>query len=326
MSEVFVTGGNGFVGSAVVRRLTEEGYGCRCLLRSASDTSRIQRLNWSRVDGDVREPASIDRGIAGCEAVVHLAGISDWKQINSPLMNEVTEDGTRNMLQSAREAGVKTFVFVSTTLAVNGSEKPEVFDESSAWTLPDRKLAYSRCKRAAERVCLEAAEENDMRVVIVNPAEVYGPGDTALVTAANLIDFAKSRPVLVCSGGTGVCHVDDVAQGIVRAMERGRSGQRYILSGDNLTVRELAATTLELLGLKKRIVTLPNVVIRTLATCSLRFGVPLPFEPRVIPYATRYWFVDNAKARRELDLSFRSAAETLASTLGWLKETGRLAC
>lgn len=325
MSEAFVTGGNGFIGSAVVRRLAEQGYNCRCLLRPASDTSRIQRLDWRRIDGDVRDRASLERGIAGCQAVVHLAGISDWKQINSPLMKEVTEGGTRNMLQSAREAGVKSFVYVSTTLAINGSEQPEVFDESSPWTLTDASLAYSHCKRAAEQICQEVAKQGDMRVVIVNPAEVYGPGDTAGVTSANLIDFAKSQPVLVCPGGTGVCHVDDVAEGIVRALERGRSGQRYILAGDNLTVHELAATTLKLLKLRKRILTVPKAVIRTLASCGLRLGLPLPFEPRVIPYATRYWFVDNSKARRELNVGFRSAAETLAATLGWLKEVGRLA-
>src|SRR5205085_8189286 len=104
---------------------------------------------------------------------------------------------------------------------------------------------YSVMKRRAEALCAEFAQRG-LHVVIVNPAEVYGPRDTSLITACNLVDFAKSSPVLVCHGGTGVVHVDDVAAGIVAALQVGRSGARYILTGDNLTIRALAELTLEL--------------------------------------------------------------------------------
>src|SRR5262249_59107365 len=128
----------------------------------------------------------------------------------------------------------------------------------------DRQLSYSRHKRAAEAMCLEATKDGGPDVIIVNPAEVYGPNDTALITACNLIDFAKSKPVLVCSGGTSVVHVDDVALAIVRALEKGKAGERYILGGENLTVRQLAELCLELLGQKKKIVQIPNSVIKGL--------------------------------------------------------------
>jgi dihydroflavonol-4-reductase len=173
-------------------------------------------------------------------------------------------------------------------------------------------------------MCLDAMRKDGVPVVIVNPGEVYGPNDTALITACNLIDFAKSKPVLVCNGGTSVVYIDDVALAIVRAMEKGKPGERYILGGENLTVRQLAELSLELLGQKKSIVQVPNGVIKALAAVGTALHIPLPFNPHVIPYATRFWFMDSSKAQRELGVSFRPARATLEPTLKWLKDSGRI--
>jgi dihydroflavonol-4-reductase len=255
--------------------------------------------------------------------VIHLACPSSWTEINSPLMEELVVGGTRNLLLAAEEEGRPRVVFVSSIAAVNGSDQPRVFEESAPYTLTDPSLTYSLYKRRAETLCREAADRS-LPVVIVNPSEVYGPNDTGFVTAGNLVDFCKSDPVLVCRGGTGVVHVEDVARGVVRALDRGRAGQRYILSGDNLTVSQLAALTLELLGLRKRILPVPNRLIRSLARWGPCLRIPLPFNPNVIPYATRYWFVSSARAQEELGLAFRSARETLRPTLEWLKANGRI--
>ncbi len=238
-------------------------------------------------------------------------------------MEEVVVAGTRNLLAAAEALGRPRVVFVSSILAVNGSERPCVFDETATWTLRDRSLSYSRCKRAAEALCHEAAGRG-LPVVIVNPSEVYGPNDTGLVTAGNLVDFWKSNPVLVCHGGTGIVHVEDVAEGVVRALERGRPGERYILSGDNLTVKELAQLTLNLLDQRKRIWLAPSWLLRPVARLGSWLRIPLPFNPNVIPYATRYWFVSSKKAQTELGVTFRPARETLSSVLQWLQLSGRI--
>jgi len=184
--------------------------------------------------------------------------------------------------------------------------------------------------------------------VIVNPAEVYGPHDEKLVTAGNLVDFAHSDPVVVPTGGTSVVHIDDVAIGIVRAFEHGRVGERYILGGDNLSFKALATLTMEILDAMKildceegesqrvhqgrnvashaeqsqkrpkRILLLPNMLLLMLAKVGSALRIPLPFEPAVIPYAVRFWWMDNSKAQTELGVSFRSARETLTPTLQWL--------
>lgn len=322
--KVLVTGGSGFIGSVVVQTLLREGAQVRCLLRPTSKLERLRNLEFERAVGDVRDLASLQRALDGCEGVVHLAGLSSWDLIDSPAMKEVTELGTRNLLQAARDAGVAKFVFVSSATAINASDEPKAFDETAPFELKNSGLNYAIHKHAAEQVCLGFCAEG-LPVVIVNPTEVYGPQDTELITAGNLVDFAKSSPVLVCSGGTSVAYVDDVALGTVRALERGRPGQRYILGGENLKIKDLAAVTLELLGQKKRIMVMPNTVLRGVAKGALGLGIPVPFNPRVIPYATRYWFVDSSKATRELGVSFRPARAALAPTLAWLKETGRIA-
>jgi dihydroflavonol-4-reductase len=322
--KVLVTGGSGFIGSVVVKTLIKEGAQVRCLLRPTSKLDRLAGLEYERAEGDIRDRGSLERALAGCDGVIHLAGLSSWDLIDSPAMKEVTIEGARNLLQAARGAGIKKFVYVSSATAINASDSPVVYDESSPFELASSGLNYAIHKHAAEEMCLVFNAEG-LPVVIVNPTEVYGPNDTELITAGNLVDFAKSSPVMVCSGGTSVAFVDDVALGTVQALERGRAGERYILGGENVKIKDLAALTLELLGQKKRIMTLPNGVIRGVAKGALGLGIPVPFNPRVIPYATRYWFVDSAKATRELGVTFRPARECLAPTLAWLKETGRIA-
>ncbi len=321
--KVLVTGGNGFIGSVVVRTLVGAGVQVRCLLRPTSQTDRIAGLAYERAEGDMRDAASLRKALDGCDGAIHLAGLSSWDLIDSPEMKLVTEGGTRNLLEAAREVKLKKLVYVSSASAVNASDEPKVFDESAKFELDGSGLNYAIHKHAAEKICL-AFNAEGVPVVIVNPTEVYGPNDTTLVTAGNLIDFAKSSPAMVCPGGGSIGHVDDVALGTVRALERGRPGERYILGGDNVTWRELATLTIELLGQRKKVMALPTSVIRGLAKGALALHIPLPFNPRVIPYATRYWMMDNAKATKELGVAFRGARDTLAPTLAWLKESGRI--
>lgn len=320
---VFVTGAGGFIGGVVVRQLLAQGHDARCLLLPGTGAERIADLDWQAVEGDVRDRRVLRDAMAGCNAVVHLAGLSNWRDIDSPLMDAVVVDGTRNLLEAAKAHGGLRTVFISSAIAIGGTQRPEVRDEQSACRMTRGRYRYMRAKRKAEDLCRTAAGDG-VPVVIVNPGEVYGPNDVEHVTAGNLVDFANGSPVLVCDGGTAIVHVDDVASGIIAALERGRSGERYVLAGENLSVRQLAMLTLELLGQRKRVVQVPNPIVAGLAWIGRTLHVPLPFDPYVIPYATKYWFFSNAKARRELGATFRSARETLASTLRWLRETGAI--
>ena len=320
---VFVTGGNGFIGSVVVRKLVERGDKVRCLLRETSKTDRIDGLDFERAIGDVRDSASIRKGMEGCDGVIHLASLSSWNDIHSPMMDAVVIGGTANVLDAATALGKIRTVFVSSSIAVSASREPKLHDETSKHSLKLDEYVYAKAKVEAEKLC-RRAKDAGLPVVIVNPCEVYGPNDTAFITASNLVDFAKSNPVLVCDGGTSVVYVDDVAAGIIAALDKGTPGERYILGGDNLTVRQLAELTVDILGQRKRVVGLPNRLVSMVAKVGGALHVPLPFNPAVIPYATLYWFMDNEKAKRDLGVKFRSARETLEPTLAWLREAGHV--
>jgi dihydroflavonol-4-reductase len=321
--KVFVTGGNGFIGSVVVRELAAAGHRVVCLLRPTSDTHRIDGLPFDRAEGDVRDAASLRGAMHGCDATIHLAAPGGWHADEPSGLDDVIVNGARNVLNAASALGSHRVVLISSTAAINASTKPIVFDETAEFDVRDPGLHYAHAKHRAELVARDAFSSG-VNVVIVNPAEVYGPGGEPSGTAENLVDFAKSIPVLVCDGGTGVVHVEDVARGIVAALDRGRAGERYILGGENLTVRELAEVTLELTGRHVPIIPVPNGISRAVAGAAIRLHMPVPFNPHVVPYATLYWFVDSTKAKRELGVTFRSGRETISSTIDWLRTRGIL--
>jgi dihydroflavonol-4-reductase len=320
--KILLTGGHGFIGSNVVKQLLESGHEVRCLVRKSSDTSRLDGLVWEPFVGDVRAADLMTAAAQGCDAIIHLASPSSWNDIDSPYMKQIVEDGTRNVLEAAKAHGGLPVVYCSSVIAVNGTITPEVQNEDSPFTLNDPSLVYAMSKNAAEKICEEYA--GVVPVMTVCPAEVYGPFDTGMVTAGNLIDFAKSNPVLVTRGGTSVAHVEDVARGVVAALERGKPGARYILGGENLSVEELAQLVLDIVGKKSKVLALPTPFIELFTKVAVKIRMPLPYNPLVVPYATKYWFVDNNRAKSELGVEFRSARETLEPTIAWLKEAGHI--
>ncbi len=319
---IFVTGGNGFIGSRVVRLLHAEGHQVRCLLRPQSRTHRIDGVPYEKHLGDVLDPASLRSGMAGCDGVIHLASLSSWDQIRSPKMREVVVGGTTHVLEAARDSGKPRVVFVSSATAINGSVKPTVFDETAPFELDGNKLLYAGAKHDAEALCRRFSD-GGLPVVTVNPVEVYGPEDDDLITASYIRDTLKDWPAMAVAGGTSVVHVEDVARGILSALVKGRSGERYILGGENLTVRRIIDLTLEVAGLKKWVLQLPNWLIKAVVKALAFLRLPTPVLPDLLDYATLYWWMDSAKAQRELDYRFRSAREAVGDVVRWLKASGR---
>ena len=317
---VLVTGGAGLIGSRVVHRLCGAGYEVACLLRPGARTDRIAELRWERLEGDILDPAAVRRALADCEAVIHLACPSAWRDIESDGIGDIIVSGLQNVLDGAAENA--RVVFVSSLAALGPASRSERLSEEPLQ--PARKrpgMAYAYAKMCAEQICREASADG-RDIVVVNPGETYGPGDDQLVTAGNLIGFLQPPVTVVCRGGTCIAYVDDVAEGIVAALERGRSGERYILGGENLEHTELARLVLDLAGRRQPVLAVPNVLLRWAVRVAAALGIPLPFERNVVPYATHYWFADNSKARHELEVEFRPAWETLQPTVAWLKQAG----
>lgn len=319
MKKILVTGGNGFIGSRLVKHLIDKGYSVRCLLRKTSKTDRLAGLTYETHYGDVTDLSSLVEGMKGCDGVMHLASLSNWDDIHSPRMEGVVVGGSKNVLEAAKQSGNMRVVYVSSSTAIDGTESPTVLNENSDFTLNKKTYSYAYAKKRVEAMCIEAAKAG-LPVVIVNPAEVYGPNDTDQITSGNLIDFVKSSPCMVCKGGTAIVHVDDVALGIIAAFEKGRPGERYFLGGENMDFEQIAGLTLKLAGKTQKIMILPNGLISFLAKLGGTLKIPMPFNPAVIPYAVKYWYVSNKKAKEELGVSFRSPEEILGPTVEWLKK------
>ena len=318
--KIFVTGGAGFIGNRVVYQLLESGYEVRCLLRNTTNTRRIDGLNFEKYIGDVTDADSINQGIKGCTGVIHLASFSNWKDIMSPNMSKVVISGTKNVLTAAAENGNLKTVYVSTSTAIDGTDDQRILNEDSPFTLPKNKhFVYAHAKNEMELYCKDKAK-NGQPITIVNPAEVYGPYDYDKITCGNLIDFATTKTIQIAKGGTSIVYVDDVAKGIVAALEKGRSGERYILGSDNMEIEDLAKITLEILGIEKPIKIYSRRLILSLAWMSKTFKINMGFEPAVVPYAVKYWFVDNSKARNELGISFKGTRDILEPTLNWVQK------
>ncbi len=317
--KIFVTGGNGFIGSHLLPLLIADGFSVRCLLRKSSNTERIDHLKFERIIGDIRDQACLSAGIKGCDGVIHLAAISNWADIASPRIPEVIVEGSRKLLDAAREQGNLKTVYVSSASAIGGTKVPRIQNENAHLNLKGKKYSYAVAKAEVEKVCRNYATDG-LPIIIVNPTEVYGPDDTGLITSEILVEFAKGKRVFVTKGGTSIIHVDDVAKGILAAYDHGKSGERYILGGDNLSFYELSTLTLEILGQNKPVITLPAIFIRFIILLSQWLRLPLGINPAALEYALLYWYMDNSKARQELGLDFRSAKETLVPTLQWLKD------
>ncbi|MFZ9594963.1 MAG: NAD-dependent epimerase/dehydratase family protein [Bdellovibrionia bacterium] len=320
IQKVFVTGGNGFLGSHTVARLVACGYEVHCLLRKQSDWSRIAHLPIQIHWGDVLDLPSLVQGVADCDAIIHLACISAWNQILKckDQLEKVGIQGTQHVLEAARIRGNLRVIHVSSAAAINGSAQPIVFNETAPYELDHSTLLYSQVKHEGEKLALRYLAEFQTPVVIVNPAEVYGENDEQLVTASNLLEVLRGKICFIPQGGMALAHVEDISRGIVLALEKGRVGERYILGGENLTLKEFATLVRKIAGKNNWVIHVPRGLLRWICRKVSQMGFTPPTPLEVLDYAVLYWFMDSSKATQELGYQFRSAEETLRSTVRWL--------
>ncbi len=322
---IFVTGGHGFVGSHVVRRLVDQGHEVRCLVRPTSRTHRIDDLDVDKVVGDILDPESLLAGMEGMERCIHLAGISAYKDMQEPWTIPTIVDGTRNVLDAALQRGLERVVYIGSGI-VYCSRDPDpnrVVSEDEPFALHDSGLLYAIGKHRAEQVVDEYVARG-LHVSVAIPMETYGPNDDDFLTTGYLKEAINGWPALATAGGTSFAHVEDVADGIVKALEKGGKGERYILGGENATIKEIIQLALEVAGRPKPVLVLPTgltkFALRTLARC----GLPTPEHPNAVDYGTLFGYTSSEKAKRELGYSPRPAREVMASTVAWLRREGHI--
>ncbi|MGB2983194.1 MAG: hopanoid-associated sugar epimerase [Candidatus Bipolaricaulia bacterium] len=322
----FVTGGTGFIGSSVVRVLLERNVGVRALCRPGSIRANMGGLDVEIVEGDLREAKSIRRGIAGCELVFHVAALYSFWVKPRGLIYEVNVEGTRAVFEAAKAAGVERIVYTSSVAALGLREDGKAADETTPTSL-DRVVGdYKKSKYLAEQLALEYAQE--MPIVLVNPSFPVGPRDIKPTpTGQTIVDFLNRKMPAYIETGMNIVDVEDVALGHWQAAECGRAGERYILGGENVTMKGMLDLLAEITGLSAPTVRVPYGPILALSYLNAAFCRLFPFvTPRMTPETIRmsshYMYFDPAKAVRELGFPQTPARDALAKAVAWYRENG----
>jgi dihydroflavonol-4-reductase len=323
-----VTGATGCVGANIVEALLARGYDVRALRRTTSKLDALAGLDPEYAVGDVLDEASLSAAMAGCDLVFHAAAVSQYWRNKPEAIYAANVEGTRNVLRAARAQGVERVVFTS-SVAVLGvpTERGQILDESATFNLRPEQFHYGHSKVLAEAE-VQRAVADGLDVVIVNPASVIGQRDIYFVGGEILRTAKRGLLIGAPPGGMGIVSAKAVGEGHVLAAERGRTGERYILNGENISHRALMAFAAEVTGGRSPWFTIPRVLMTPFATLvdllnRVRRAAPL-IDGSQLHLSARDMYFDGSKAERELGFSGGSARASVVEAWEWYREHGLL--
>ena len=321
-----VTGASGFLGSHVARLLVERGERVRVLLRPASQTRLLEGLAVERVLGDLRDSSSLGNALAGVKTVYHVAADYRLWARDPGEIYESNVQGTRNLLEAARRAGIEKFVYTSTVGTVAVPRDGALPDENTATSIDEMIGDYKRSKWLAEQEARQAAAAG-LPVVIVNPTTPVGPGDAKPTPTGKIIlDFLNGRMPGYVDTGLNFVPVEDAAAGHLLAAERGRIGERYILGGENLTLKQALEILSQVSGRPAPRIRIPHMLALGVAYADAALSRLVGREPQIplegVRMARHSMFVCTEKARTELGFSAGPIAAAFERAVRWYGASG----
>src|ERR1700726_3296132 len=321
----FITGATGFLGSHVARVLAEQGAQLRLLVRPTSDLRNLNELrNADRVEGGLRDAASISKALSGCDVIFHVA--ADYRLwVRDPdEMYRSNVEGTRAILEAARENKVRRVVYTSSVATMGFQSNGHLANEESAVSLANMIGPYKRSKFMAEEIALQAGRSG-MDVVVVNPTTPVGEQDIKPTpTGRIVVDFLKKKFPAYVDTGLNLVDVTECARGHVAALEKGKSGERYILGGENLTLKQILDKLAVITGLPSPSIKVPHVVALATGVVDQVFtGYIRNREPRATIDAVRMgskkMFVSSGKAERHLGWNTIPVDNALRGAVDWFQ-------
>jgi len=323
--KAMVTGATGFIGANLVRELLKHGYQVKALVREGSNRKNIESLDIEVVTGDLRDVASLNSSLGGCEALFHVAAsytlwASDCREIY-----ETNVRGTENILNAALKNNVQKVVYTSTESTIGIARKGQPGTEEMEVNPADLAGDYKKSKYIAEKVALGMCR-GGLPVVIVNPTMPVGPFDIKPTPTGKLIvDFLNGKMPAYVNTGLNVIDVEDVARGHILALEKGRIGERYILGNENLTLREILAILGRISGLDAPRLRIPISLALVLAYADqLVEGMILRRPPRIplagVRTSRKFRHFDCSKAIQELGLPQSSVEEAFDKAVSWFRQ------
>jgi len=325
---ILVTGSTGFIGAHLCRALLDQGHTVRAFHRPSSSLRLLDGLELEHALGDLTQPETILAAMEGIEVVFHAAAWMGSHDQPGKLYT-VTVEGTRNVLQAAPKAGVRRVVYTSSAAALGvpdtaGSQPvPLLINENHAWNYRPDYYPYGYSKYLAE-LEVQRAVAQGLDVVIVNPTLVFGPGDLYRQSSSLVTQVAERRLSVVTEGGINCVHVADVVEGHLAALACGKTGQRYLLGGENLTHQELLQTIAECTGVSVPGILLPAGLVRAMVgpTTLLKAFLNLAVSPELLRLAGYCFYYDLKKAEHELGLSqHRPIRDAVAEAYAWFQQS-----
>ena len=323
--QVFVTGGTGFVGANLIRLLLQKGYAVKALVRDGSNLDNLQGLEVEIVKGDLNDP-DLAQQMAGCQYLFHVAALYSLWQADAEALYHHNVLGTRNVLLNARKAGIERTVYTSSVAAIGAGSNGQVVDES--YQSPVEKLVghYKKSKFLAEREAM-AAVAAGQNVVVVNPSTPIGPRDIKPTPTGDMVlRFLRRGMPTYLETGMNFIDVRDVVEGHVLALLKGKSGDRYILGHQNLTMKQLLDQLSQITGLSAPQRAIAPWIPLTVAWIDERVLAPLGKPPSVpldgVRMAKQYMYYDASKAVRELGLPQSSLSLALKDAVDWFMSHG----
>ena len=325
---VLLTGASGFVGSAVARRLREEGFQVRVLVRATSPVAHLADLGLEFVTGDLRDAESVRRAMAGVRHLFHVAADYRLWARNPDELTQTNVAGTRLLMQEAMRAGVERVVYTSSVATLAARADGVSADETMPLTEDKAIGVYKRSKVAAERA-VEALIAEGLPAVIVNPSTPIGPRDVKPTpTGRIIVEAASGRMPAFVDTGLNMVHVDDVAAGHFLAFERGRIGERYVLGGQNATLAEILATVAQVVGRRPPRIRIPRQALMPFAHVTEAVARVTGREPMLTRDGLRMsknkMFFSSAKAETELGYRARPYREGITDAIEWFRRAGYL--
>ena len=324
--KTLITGASGFVGSAVVRILLKKGFKIRCLVRSSSRSENLSGLSVEVAEGDLRDPTSLDVALRGCSSLFHIAAdYRLWAKDTSELYQS-NVDGTLNIMRAAQKQNLSKIVYTSSvaTLGINRDETPA--DENTPVTFSDMVGDYKKSKFLAEEKVRKMIQEESLPAVIVNPSAPIGPRDVKPTPTGRMICQAAAGKVpAFVDTGLNIVHVDDVAEGHWKAFEKGQIGERYILGGENHTLRQILFSIAKITGKKPPLFSIPHGFLLPFAYLSEMFARLFNKEDIMLTVdslkmSKKKMFFSTDKAKNFLEYKPREAIKGIEDAINWFKE------
>jgi len=325
--KLLITGGTGFLGHHLIKKLVALGFTDIRVLKTKDDKAELlSGFNIEYTDGDIRDYEQVKIAVQGCQVVFHLVGmISYWDKMNK-LQYEINVLGTKNIVKACLDNNISKLVYVSSNAAV-GNLSGKLADENIEYNLGKLKVNYCDTKHLGEMEVLNGVKQG-LNAVIICPASMYGDGDIRRIHSDLIFKFDGIFGRINIPGGLAVVDVDNVADAMIKAWQKGKIGERYLIVGENLTFKQIRATIAKALGRKTPDINLSIWFLKILSYIFITISAITGKKPKLTPamvnfFTLDFWF-DNSKSIRELDMQYTPFDQSIAKAVKWYKENGYL--